>query len=95
MVINGRCFMQITIDVPDSFLKELSLGFAKPEQEIKLLLAVKLVEAGRITTGRAAEWLEMSKPRFMQEMGRYGLSALPVDAMRIKDDIENVPESFS
>jgi len=87
--------MQVTIDVPDSFLKEISFGFAKPEQEIKLLLAVKLVEAGRITTGRAAEWLGMPKPRFLQEMGRYGLSALPVDAIGIKDDIENIPESLS
>ena len=87
--------MHITIDVLDSFLKEISLGFAKPEQEIKLLLAVKLVEAGRITTGRAAEWLGMSKPRFLQEMGRYGLSALPVDARNIKDDVGNVSESLS
>ena len=87
--------MRVTIDVPDSFLKEISFGFIKPEREIKFLLAVKLVEAGRISTGRAAEWLGISKPRFLQEMGRYGLSAFSIDEETIKKDIMNVKESIS
>jgi|LGVD01.1.fsa_nt_gb predicted HTH domain antitoxin len=87
--------MRVTIDVPDSFFKEISFGFIKPEREIKFILAVKLVEAGRISTGRAAEWLGISKPRFLQEMGRYGLSAFPIDEETIKEDIMNVKESIS
>ncbi|MEA3359960.1 MAG: UPF0175 family protein [Thermodesulfobacteriota bacterium] len=87
--------MQVTIDVPDSFLKEISFGFLKPEREIKFILAVKLVEAGRISTGRAAEWIGISKPRFLQEMGRYGLSAFQLDDETIEKDIINVKESIS
>lgn len=79
--------MQITIDVPDSFLKEISFGFIEPEREIKFILAAKLVEAGRISTGRAAEWLGISKPLFLQEMGRYGLSVFTVDKERLKKDV--------
>ncbi len=85
--------MQITIDVPDTFLKEISFGYIDPEKEIKFLLAVKLTEAGRISTGRAAEWLEMSKPLFLHEMSRYGLSALPVDERTIEEDVLNVQNS--
>jgi len=87
--------MRVVIDLPDSFIKEISFGFAKPERHVKLLLAVKLVEMGRISTGRAAQWLSISKPVFLQEMGRYGLSALPIDKETIKQDIMNVRESIS
>jgi len=82
------------IDLPDSLLKEISVGPVDPEREVKLLLAVKLVEMGRISTGRASEWLGISKPRFLQEMGRYGLSALSIDSETLKEDIMNVRESI-
>ena len=49
--------MKVTIDLPDGLLKELSIGFTDLEKEIKFLLAVKLVEMGRISTGRASEWI--------------------------------------
>jgi predicted HTH domain antitoxin len=87
--------MKVVIDLPDSLLKEILFGFADPEKEIKFLLAVKLVEMGRISTGRASEWLGISKPRFLQEMGRYGLSALPVDVRVLREDVTNVRESIS
>lgn len=81
--------MQVTIDVPDSFMKELSFGFTAPELEIKFILAVKLIEAGRISTGRASEWLGISKPRLLHEMSRFGLSAFPIDEESIEEDISN------
>lgn len=81
--------MQITIDFPDSFLKEMYLGLAEPEKEIKFLLASKLVESGRISSGKAAEWIGISKPRFLQEMGRYGMSIFPVDEKYIAGDVIN------
>ncbi len=87
--------MRVIIDFPDSLLKEILFGFADPEKEIKFLLAAKLVEMGRISTGRASEWLGISKPRFLQEMGHYGLSALPVDERTLKEDVINAKESIS
>lgn len=81
--------MQITIDMPDSFMKEISYGFTAPEREIKFMLASKLVESGRISTGKAAEWLNISKPHFLQEMGRYGVSIFPVDEHSLDKDVLN------
>lgn len=80
--------MQITIDMPDSFIKEIS-GFTTPEREVKFMLASKLVESGRISTGKAAEWLGISKPRFLQEMGRYSVSIFPVDDHSLSQDVIN------
>jgi len=85
--------LRVVIDFPETLVKEISFGFTDPEMDIKFLLAVKLVEIGRISTGRAAEWLGIPKPLFLQKMGHYGLSALPVDAETLKKDIMNVRES--
>jgi len=79
--------MKVTIDLPDSLIKELSFSFADLDRELKFLLAVKLIEMGRISTGRAAEWIGISKPRFLLEMGRYGLSAFPIDEETLEQDI--------
>lgn len=86
--------MKITIDIPDSFLKEISFGFLDPEREIKFILASKMIESGRISTGKAAEWLGLSKPRFLQEIGRYGLSALPVDEQTFDKDVLNAQDGI-
>lgn len=92
---NGGDKMRVIIDLPDSLLKEISFGVTELQKEVKYLLAVKLVEMGRISTGRAAKWLGVSKPLFLQEMGRYGLSALPVDASELREDVINVKERLS
>ncbi len=86
--------MQVVLDLPDVFVKEISYGFTDPSREIKILLAVKLVEVGRISTGRAAEWLGISKPRFLHESSRYGLSAFDVDERTIDEDIANVGNHY-
>ena len=82
--------MQLVIDVPDVFVKDISFGLTDPLTDLKMILAVKLIEIGRISTGRAAEWLGISKPRFLQESGRYGLSAFDVDEQTIDEDIAYV-----
>lgn len=84
--------MKVTIDVPDSFFKDASFGFIDPEREVKYILAAKMVESGRISTGKAAEWLITSKPRFLQEISRYGVSALPVDDETLDMDILNAQD---
>jgi predicted HTH domain antitoxin len=86
--------MKVTIDLPDSLLKELTFGFTDLEKEIKFLLAVKLVEMGRISTGRASEWIGIAKPIFLREMGRYGLSAFPLNERTLEQDILDARKSI-
>ncbi len=84
--------MQVVLDFPDAFIKEISFGFTDPLKDIRMMLAVKLIEIGRISTGRAAEWIGISKPRFLQESGRYGLSVFDVDEQSLDEDIEHVAD---
>ena len=44
------------------------------EQEIIFLVAAKLYELGRISSGRAADLAGMSRVEFMEQLGRYRIS---------------------
>lgn len=43
------------------------------EDEVRLLLAVKLFEVGKVTLGQAAKLAGFSKRAFMEILGRYGV----------------------
>jgi predicted HTH domain antitoxin len=51
------------------------------------LLAVKLVEMGRVTTGMAARLAGVDRVSFMFELDRFGLSPLGVDARELEQDM--------
>lgn len=81
--------MELVLDCPDSILETLRLTPEEFARDAKYMVAVKLVELGRISTGKAAELVGISKPAFLMEMGRYRLSALPVDKEQLVNDIDN------
>ena len=83
----------ITIPYPEELLLSLK---EKPEQfeaEARLLLAVKLYELGKVSTGMAAKLAGTSRVAFIFELGRYGLSPIGVDAAELKEDAANARAS--
>jgi len=83
--------MELILDCPDSILEALKITPEEFAREAKYMVAVKLVELGRISTGKAAELVGISKPAFLMGMGRYRLSALPVEPEQLENDIGNIP----
>lgn len=59
------------------------------EQELRLLLAVKMFELRRLSLGKAAQLCGMSKLKFMDEVGRMGIPVINLDDDQIKDELEN------
>jgi len=59
------------------------------EAEARLLLAVKLYELGRVSTGRAAELAGMGRVDFIFAVGRFGLSPVGMEPDEIAEDIAN------
>jgi predicted HTH domain antitoxin len=53
------------------------------------LLAVKLYELGKVTTGMAAQLAGMSRVAFIFTLERFGLSPLGVDPQELSKDFEN------
>jgi len=71
----------LTLDLPDSF--DLN------EHEVKMLLAGKLYEQGKLTLGQAAQLVGLTKRAFIEVMGKYGFSVVSDSVEDLHSDIEN------
>lgn len=77
---------QLTIPYSDDLLLALKASPEGFEAEARLLLAVKLYELGRITTGTAARLAGMERAAFLFELARFGLSPIGVEPDELEDD---------
>lgn len=71
----------LTLEIPDSI--DLS------EHEVKILLAGKLYERGKLTLGEAAHLTGLSKRAFIEIAGKYGYSIASNSVEDLHADIEN------
>jgi predicted HTH domain antitoxin len=77
--------LQISYD--DSVLLETSLPAEDFEREAKLLLAAKLFEMGRMSSGMAAELCGMSRVAFLMSLPRVGVS---LSNLRPEDALDEI-----
>ncbi len=77
----------VTIPYPEDLLLSLKEDEETFAAEARLLLAVKLYELGRISTGMAARLAGMSRVTFMFALSRFGLSPIGVDADELDEDL--------
>ena len=63
----------LTIDYGDEIL--LALGYSPKQfsEEAKILIAVKLYELGRLSSGAAAKLADIPKPLFLMKLSDYGV----------------------
>ena len=73
---------KISIDIPESVLLAEKTDEQAFAREISMLVAVKLYELGRLSSGQAAELAGMSRVEFLLELGRY--KVFPLEA-ELKD----------
>lgn len=79
----------VTIEIPESVL--LAIGQSREEfvRDAKLTLVAWLVEAGRLSTGKAAEICGLSRADLLLELGRRGVPAVNLDAEQIEREFED------
>ena len=71
----------MTLNIPDRLLSALRTPPRIDEGELRMILAIKLYELGRLSAGAAAEMAGMAKPVFLSRLADYG-----VDALRLTDE---------
>jgi predicted HTH domain antitoxin len=79
----------LTIPYPDDLLLSLKQEPQEFEAEARLLLAVKLYEMGRVSTGVAAQLAGMGRVAFMFELARFGLSPMGQSPEELAEDFAN------
>ena len=77
----------LTIDYGDDVL--LALGLTPEEfcEEAKILIAVKLYEMGRLSTGAAAELANVPKPLFLTKLADYGVDTFNLSREALERDL--------
>ncbi len=78
-----------TLQIPydDSVLLETSLPQADFEREAKILLAAKLFEMGRLSSGKAAELCGMGRVEFLASLQRVGVSMSNLRPEDVADEV--------
>jgi predicted HTH domain antitoxin len=79
----------LTIPYSDDLLLSLKESPEQFEAEARLLLAVKLYELGRLSSGKAASLAGMERVEFLFALRRFGVPAIDVDPDELEQDFEN------
>lgn len=78
-----------TIEYPPEILWALQQAPEEFAAEARLMLALKLYETGRLTTGLAAGLSGIPRLSFIFLMGEYGLSPFGEDPDELEEDLAN------
>lgn len=77
----------LTIDYGEDVLLALGLSPEQFGDEAKLLLAVKLYELGRLSSGTAAGLAGIPKPLFLNKLAEYGVDTFRLSEEELKQDL--------
>ncbi len=77
----------LTIEIPEDVL--VASGQSREEfiREAKFLLAAKLFELGRLSSGKAAQLCGMGRVEFLFAAGRMGIPVIDLDEEELKREL--------
>ena len=58
--------------------------------ELKMIIASKLYELGKLSSGQAAEVAGLSKRAFLELLGKYNVSVFVYEADELAEDLKNL-----
>lgn len=64
----------ITMEVPERTRVALKIPVERLAEELRMVVAVKLYEMGRLSSGAAAEMAGVPKPVFLSRLADYGVA---------------------
>ncbi|MCS4138426.1 putative HTH domain antitoxin [Salinibacter ruber] len=79
---------ELRIPYPEELPEAMDQTPDEFEREMRFLVAAKLYELGRITSGRAADMAGMQRVGFLNELGAHRISVWNYDADELEQEIE-------
>lgn len=81
--------MELTIPYPDSLPDALRTPREEFERQARLILALRLFELGKVTSGQAAMMAGVNRVDFLLEAGRNRSEAMMPDPSELAADIDD------
>ena len=85
----------LTIEYGDDVLTELRLSPEQFCEEARMIIAAKLYEMGRLSTGSAAGFAEIPKPLFLSKLADYGVDTFDLTRDELHRDLAKAETSRS
>ncbi len=79
---------RLTIEYPQDLLFALGTTTGQFEEEAKFLLAAKLFDLGRLSSGAAARLAGMERVTFLLSLPRAGVDAIQLDDSDLQSDLQ-------
>ena len=77
----------LIIEYGDEVLLALGVSPEQFSEEAKLLVAVKLYELGRLSSGAAAKLAGIPKPLFLTKLADYGVDTFRLTEEELREDL--------
>ena len=85
----------LTIDYGDEVLLALGLSPEQFSEEVKILVAVKLYEMGRLSSGVAARLAGIPKPLFLIKLADYDVDTFQLTEEELRQDLASTAQRKS
>ena len=82
--------ISVQINVPRDVFGAMDVPEVEIGQQLQELVALELVREGRISTGKGAEMLGISKWAFVQRMARHGIEYFSESSEELSEQLEAV-----
>jgi predicted HTH domain antitoxin len=79
----------ITLTIPDETLQALQTTPDKLSQEMLMVIAVKLYELGRLSSGAAANLANIPRTVFLTKLADYGVNTFCLTEAELTEDLVN------
>jgi len=86
--------LQVELDLPRDLLGALNVTENELGPRLKTLIALELFREERISSGKAAELMEISKTKFIDLLDRHGISYFTERPEEIESQLEAMRDKF-
>ncbi len=89
-----RSTMRVELNLPRDLLSVLNATEESVESKLRTLIALELFREERISTGKAAELIGMSKSGFIELLGSHGISYFTETPEELEAQVKAMEEAL-
>ncbi|KRQ87808.1 hypothetical protein ABG79_00613 [Caloramator mitchellensis] len=78
--------VKVEIDVPETLLSYVDVNDVEYRKKIRELMVFELVKENKISYGKAAEILGLSKLQFITDLGKMGIAYFDMEGSEVLED---------